>query len=187
MKTATIPHPGHGRSADYYYGGTRRDVWAGAGGLLLLVLGCNIIPAGVVGLLQVRPDLAFGPLEVPWWTPPLMAWAVVGFVAYTAMAIAAWLVVRQRDLSILGRWAIQPFETQLALGGLAAIALFALSVPGPALALLIVQWMALSLAAMRFFILSRGAMWLTVGALGAVTAMMGWMTAVYAMNPNIGP
>jgi tryptophan-rich sensory protein len=186
MKTATFAHPGHAPSAGYG-GTTRRDVWAGAGGLVLLVLGCNLIPAGVVGLLQVRPDLAFGPMEVPWWTPPMIAWAVVGFATYTAMGVAAWLVVRQRDLSILARWATVPFETQLALGGLAAIALFALSVPGPALALLIVQAGALSLAAMRFFILSRPAMWLSVGALASVTAMTAWMSIVVAMNPNVGP
>lgn len=187
MRSATIPHTGRAHDA-YAAGETRRDVWAGVGGLLLLVLGCNIIPGAATALVYYQTrEAPFGALDIPWWTPPLTVWAAVGFATYTLMAIGAWLIVRQRDVTILGRWATVPFETQLALGGLAAIALFALYVPGPALALLIVQAGAVVVTAMRFFYLSRPATWLMVLALGAVTALLAWTGMLVLLNPDVAP
>jgi translocator protein len=185
MRSATVTHPGR----DNYYDlpTTRRDVWAGAGGLILLMLGCNIVPAAVVALQYARPGALFGGLEVPFWTPPAVAWAAVGFAMHTMMGIAAWLIVKQRDVSILGHWAIGPFEMQLALGGLAAVALFGLHVPVAALALLGVQALALTDAMLRKFILSRPAVWLLLPCLLAVMAMTAWVGVVTDMNPGAMP
>jgi hypothetical protein len=96
-------------------------------------------------------------------------------------------VVRQRDLTILGRWAMVPFETQLALGGLAVVALFVAKVPGPALALMIVQAGALAMTAMRFYYLSRPASRLLVASLLAVMAVLAWTGVLVVMNPEVGP
>src|SRR5687768_17260330 len=108
MKAATIPRPGRARSIDSSYT-TQRDVWAGWGGLAILLLISLAIPIGAAA--WVDRVGAFGALDVPWWTPRLEVWAGVGVATYMLMAVAGWLVVRQRDLSILGRWAMVPFET----------------------------------------------------------------------------
>jgi tryptophan-rich sensory protein len=126
-------------------------------------------------------------LDLPYWTPPLEVWAGVGAAAYLSMTLASWLVVRQRDLTILGRWAMVPFETQLALGGLAVVALFVAAVPGPALALMIVQAGALAMAAMRFYYLSRPASRLLVASLLAVGAVLAWTGVLVVLNPEVGP
>jgi tryptophan-rich sensory protein len=185
MKAAIISAPGRVRSVDDFELRAPRDVWAGAGGLVLLVLASALVPAGAA--LAVYHLGAFRGLEIPWWTPRLEVWAAAGGAAYVAMGVAAWLIVRQRDLSILGRWAMVPFETQLALGGLAAVALFVAGVPGPALALLIVQAGALTMAAMRFYFLSRAASRLMVASLLVVTAMLAWTGVLVVLNPEVGP
>jgi tryptophan-rich sensory protein len=185
MKAATIPHPGRARTVDSLDTYAPRDLWAGAGGLLLLVLLCAAVPVGA-GAAIYQLGFLRG-LELPYWTPVLEVWAGVAAAAYLSMALAAWLVVRQRDLTILGRWAIVPFETQLALGGLAAVALFVARVPGPALALLIVQAGALTMAAMRFYYMSRPASRLLVFSLLAVMAALAWTGMLVVLNPEVGP
>jgi tryptophan-rich sensory protein len=185
MKAATIPHPGRARTVDTFGTDAPRDVWAGAGGLLLLVLLASLVPAGA-GAAVYQLGFLRG-LDLPAWTPPLEVWAGVAAAAYLSMALAAWLIVRQRDLTILGRWAIVPFETQLALGGLAVVALFVAKVPGPALALMIVQAGALAMAAMRFYYMSRPASRLLVFSLLAVMAVLAWTGVLVVLNPEVGP
>jgi tryptophan-rich sensory protein len=185
MKAATIPHPGRARTVDRLGTYAPRDLWAGAGGLFLLTLLCAAVPVGAAAAVYHLGFLRG--LALPYWTPPLEVWAGVGAAAYLSMALASWLVVRQRDLTILGRWAMVPFETQLALGGLAVVALFVAKVPGPALALMIVQAGALAMAAMRFYYLSRPASRLLVASLLAVMAVLAWTGVLVVMNPEVGP
>lgn len=185
MKAATIPHPGRARTVDSLGTYAPRDLWSGAGGLFLLTLLCAAVPVGAAVAVYQLGFLRG--LELPYWTPPIEVWAGVGAAAYLSMALASWLIVRQRDLTILGRWAMVPFETQLALGGLAVVALFVARVPGPALALMIVQAGALAMAAMRFYYLSRPASRLLVASLLAVTAVLAWTGVLVVLNPEVGP
>src|SRR5215208_4141437 len=98
MRYASLAHTGHPEPATV----VRRDLWASWGGLALLIIGCNAIPA--VAALLLDRGAPFEDLALPWWTPRAEALAVAAVVSYTAMAVATWLIVRQRDLVVMMRW-----------------------------------------------------------------------------------
>ena len=75
----------------------------------------------------------------------------------------------------------------LVLGSFAVVALFVARVPGPALALMIVQAGALAMAAMRFYYMSRPASRLLVASLLAVGAVLAWTGVLVVLNPEVGP
>ena len=109
-------------------------------------------------------------------TPPPWVFGPVWSILYLLMAVAAWLVWRQRIYENV--WlALSLFIVQLILNGLWSLAFFGLRRPGAALVEIIVLLAAIALTAMRFAESSRVAFWL-------MTPYGAWV--LYASYLNFG-
>jgi benzodiazapine receptor len=112
----------------------------------------------------------------PAGTPPPWVFGPVWSTLYLLMAVAAWLVWRQRvheDVSL----ALTLFMTQLILNGLWSFVFFGLRRPGAALVEIVVLLAAIVVTATRFAEHSRLALWL-------MTPYGVWVT--YASYLNFG-
>jgi benzodiazapine receptor len=95
----------------------------------------------------------------PAGTPPPWIFGPVWSILYLLMAVAAWLVWRQRihqDVWLALMW----FMAQLILNGLWSFIFFGLRRPGAALVEIIVLLIAIAMTATRFAEFSRPAFWL---------------------------
>jgi len=109
-------------------------------------------------------------------TPPPWIFGPVWSILYVLMALAAWLVWRQRiheDVRLALVW----FMAQLILNGLWSFVFFGLRRPGAALVEIIVLLTAIALTATRFAEHSRPAFWL-------MTPYAAWV--LYASYLNFG-
>jgi translocator protein len=112
----------------------------------------------------------------PTGTPPPWVFGPVWSTLYLLMAVAAWLVWRQRVHEDVGQ-ALALFTAQLILNGLWSFVFFGLRRPGTALVEIIVLLAAIALTAMRFAEHSRLAFWL-------MTPYVAWVA--YASYLNFG-
>jgi tryptophan-rich sensory protein len=108
--------------------------------------------AGVGGLLTAAGmrDGWYAQLAKPDWTPPGWVFGPVWTVLYTMMAVAAWLVWRQRNGSGRNK-ALTVFAVQLALNVVWSALFFALRSPGIAFAEIILLWLAIAATLVSFW------------------------------------
>jgi len=112
----------------------------------------------------------------PAGTPPPWLFGPVWSILYMLMAVAAWLVWRQRIYEDV--WlALALFMVQLILNGLWSCVFFGLRRPGAALVEILALLAAIAMTAMQFAELSRLAFWL-------MTPYGAWV--VYASYLNFG-
>ena len=105
-----------------------------------------VICLGTAGLGAVVTDLSvrdwYATLEKPSWNPPNWLFGPVWTTLYIGMAIAAWLVWRQRGLGE-GWLPLTLFGIQLTLNAIWSALFFGFRSPGAAFAEIILLWLAI--------------------------------------------
>jgi len=112
----------------------------------------------------------------PVGTPPPWVFGPVWSILYLVMAVAAWLVWRQRTHADV-RFTLALFMAQLILNGVWSLVFFGLRRPGAALAEIIILLAGIVITAVSFAAFSRLAFWL-------MTPYCAWV--VYASYLNFG-
>lgn len=108
-------------------------------GFILICFG-----AAAIGGLVTTPQIPgwYAELAKPTWTPPSWLFGPVWSLLYLMMAVAAWLVWRERGFAVT-KWPMIVFGIQLALNSLWSIMFFGLQKPGFALIEIVVLWFAI--------------------------------------------
>jgi len=117
--------------------------------------------AAGIGSLATTPAIPgwYASLQKPAWTPPNWLFGPVWTLLYLSMAIAAWLVWRERGFQG-ARLALALFAAQLVLNTLWSILFFGLRSPGAALVEIGVLWAAIFATMLAFWRVSHAAGWL---------------------------
>jgi benzodiazapine receptor len=127
----------------------------------LLTLICFIfvcMAAGGLGGFVTTPRIPgwYAQLAKPEWTPPNWVFGPVWTLLYLMMAVAGWLVWRQRGIG-RAKLSFGLFAVQLALNSAWTILFFGLRNPGAALVDIIMLWLAILATLVMFFRYSRWA------------------------------
>lgn len=146
-------------------------------GLVVLLALC--LGAAAVGALATRPRVEpwYAALAKPSWTPPDWVFGPVWTVLYIAMAVAAWLIWRQKG------WAgakvpLLVFAVQLALNMAWSWLFFWLRNPGLGFADILLLWVAIAATLLAF--------WRRSAAAGILLApYLAWVTFAAALNFSI--
>jgi translocator protein len=101
-----------------------------------------------------QPGAWYAALAKPSWTPPGWVFGPVWTLLYVAMAVAAWLVWRERGFSG-ARVALALFSGQLVLNALWSWLFFGLQAPGLALLDILMLWFVLAATTIAFWRLRR--------------------------------
>ena len=119
------------------------------------------LAAGVVGSLVTKPSIPgwYASLQKPAWTPPNWLFGPAWTLLYLMMAVAAWLVWRERGFGG-ARLALALFAAQLVLNALWSILFFGLKSPGAALVEIAFLWAAILATAAGFWRVTHPAGWL---------------------------
>jgi len=126
-------------------------------GLAIAVALC--FAAAGIGSLYTTPAIPtwYASLQKPSWTPPGWLFGPVWTVLYLMMAIAVWLVWRERGFTGA---ALALFAVQLALNSLWSVIFFGWKSPGLALVEILFLWTAIFLTMLAFWRISHAAGWL---------------------------
>jgi len=144
---------------------------------LLIFFGSCLAVAASGTVFTARSVKTWYPgLLKPAGTPPAWVFGPVWSILYLLMAVAAWLVWRQR-MNADVRLALALFAAQLILNGLWSFIFFGLRMPGAALVEIMALLVAIAMTVMRFAELSRLAFWL-------MTPYGAWV--LYASYLNFG-
>jgi translocator protein len=156
-------------------GGSGRSVVA-----LAVFFAACFLAAGIGGLFtgpQVAPGEWYDTLAKPFFTPPSWLFGPVWTALYAAMAVAGWLVWRER-----GRMNVRPalvlFGAQLILNLLWSVVFFGMESPGWGLVEILILWGAIFLTIISFMRVSRMAGWLLV-------PYLMWVTFATFLNAGI--
>ena len=135
---------------------TSRTAWRSAAALSVCLAAC-FAAAAFGGLFS---SAATGPwyraLRKPAFTPPGWVFGPVWTVLYAAMAVAAWLVWRQRGRPGV-RGALTWFGVQLALNAAWSPLFFGLRRPDLGFAVIVLLWAAIAVTAWKFLRISKPA------------------------------
>lgn len=146
-------------------------------GLAVLLALC--LGAAALGSAATVPriDDWYATLNKPLWTPPSWVFGPVWTVLYIAMAVAAWLVWRQRETG--GVWVpLLLFAVQLALNMAWSWLFFGLKSPALGFADIVLLWIAIAATLVAFWGRSRVA--------GLLLApYLAWVTFAAALNYSI--
>lgn len=146
-------------------------------GLAVLLALC--LGAAALGSAATVPriDDWYATLNKPLWTPPSWVFGPVWTVLYIAMAVAAWLVWRQRETG--GVWVpLLLFAVQLALNMAWSWLFFGLKSPALGFADIVLLWIAIAATLVAFWGRSRVA--------GLLLApYLVWVTFAAALNYSI--
>lgn len=126
---------------------------------------------------QFMPGAWYQELAKPAWTPPSWLFGPVWTVLYAMMAVAAWLVWRERGLAG-APWALSLFVVQLALNTLWSWLFFGMQRPGLAMVDIVALWIAILCTATAFGGTSR------VAAVLLVPYLL-WVSFAAALNFSI--
>jgi tryptophan-rich sensory protein len=120
-------------------------------------------------------------LAKPGWTPPDWVFGPVWSCLYLAMAVAGWLVWRQRTWSVV-RVAIGLFGVQLLLNAAWSGLFFALRSPAIAFCEIVILWAAIAATTRAFWRISPAAGWLFVPYLSWSSFAAALNFAIWRMN-----
>ena len=117
--------------------------------------------AAGVGSLYTTPAIPgwYASLEKPAWTPPAWLFGPVWTLLYLSMAVAVWLVWRERGAAGAGA-ALALFAVQLALNALWSVVFFGWRRPDLALVEIFFLWAAIFATTLSFRRVSQFAAWL---------------------------
>lgn len=118
--------------------------------------------AAAVGSLYTAPAIPtwYASLQKPAWNPPNWVFGPVWTLLYLMMAVAVWLVWRERGLAGAAALAIALFAIQLILNSLWSIIFFGWRRPGLALVEIFFLWAAIFATMLSFWRISNAAGWL---------------------------
>jgi tryptophan-rich sensory protein len=151
-----------------------RSTWRQVAALLGFVLIC--FAAAGLGSLATASSVNdwYRTLERPTWSPPDWVFGPVWTTLYLMMAVAAWLVWRQKGWSA----AVRPlswFGAQLALNVLWSVLFFGMQRPGWAFAEVLLLWLAIAGTIASFWPRSRPASLL-------MTPYLAWTSFAAVLN-----
>jgi len=143
-------------------------------GLLAVLLFACFSAAAIGGLSTAEAVRAWYPtLDKPPWTPPSWAFGPIWTVLYTAMAFAAWQVVRTAPER--ARELLTLFGVQLLLNAAWSPVFFGMQQPELGLVVITAMWMAIVACIVRFWPISRAA----AAAMGLYLA---WVSVAWSLN-----
>lgn len=132
------------------------------GVVLALALAASAAAQGLGAWLTSRSVTTWYPTLVkPPWTPPDWVFGPVWTVLYVLMAVAAWLVWRERARDAIGS-ALFLYDVQLALNVLWSALFFGMRSPGAGLIGIVALWAAIAGTLVAFWRIRRLAGWLLV-------------------------
>ena len=139
--------------------------------------------AAGIGSLATTPAIPgwYASLSKPAWTPPNWLFGPVWTALYLSMAVAAWLVWRERGFGG-ARLALALFAAQLALNALWSILFFGLKSPGAGLVGIAFLWAAIFATMAAFWRVRPLAGWLFVPYLWWVTFALFLNYAIWRAN-----
>lgn len=122
---------------------------------------CACFAAAGIASLYTTPAIPnwYASLEKPAWTPPAWVFGPVWTLLYLAMAVAVWLVWRERGFT-RAPLALTLFAVQLVLNALWSIVFFGWRRPGLALVEIHFLWAAIFATMLAFWRISQPAAWL---------------------------
>jgi len=146
-------------------------------GLVVAIAIC--FGAAAIGGAATAPQIPnwYADLAKPSWTPPDWIFGPVWSALYLMMAVAAWLVWRQRGLAAAWR-PLLLFLLQLVLNSLWSIAFFGLQNPAAAAVEIVWLWVAILLTMLAFWPRSAAA-----GAL--LLPYLAWVSFAAVLNFEI--
>jgi tryptophan-rich sensory protein len=146
-------------------------------GLIAFIVLC--FAAAGIGSAVTTPKIDgwYADLVKPTWNPPNWSFGPVWTVLYLAMAVAAWLVWRQKGWSD-AKLPLSLFAVQLALNVLWSCLFFGLEKPGLAFAEILVLWAAIAATTAAFWHRSK---------LAGLSFLpyLGWVTFAAVLNFTI--
>jgi tryptophan-rich sensory protein len=123
-------------------------------------------------------------LTQPGWAPPAWSFGPVWTLLYVLMAVAAWLVWRERGW-LRARGALGLFVAQLAFNALWSWLFFGWHRGGLAFADIVALWLTLAATVVAFARIRRAAAWLLAPYLAWVTFAAALNHAVWQRNPTL--
>jgi tryptophan-rich sensory protein len=149
---------------------------------LVLFLGLSFGAAFIGSLFtSTSVDGWYRTLPKPAWTPPGWTFGPVWTLLYLAMALAAWLVWRQRASSNVSV-ALSLFIAQLVLNAAWSAVFFGLQNPGLAFANIVLLWSAIAATMIAFWRITATAGWLFVPYILWVTFATALNFAIWRLN-----
>lgn len=154
----------------------RSAVRTRSSGIALGVILLLCLATGGLGAAWTNLSVAtwYADLQKPSWNPPNWVFGPVWTALYVMMAVAAWLVWRERGLS-WGKAPLALFAVQLVLNAAWSGLFFGLRNPGLALVEIALLWSAIVATAVSF---SRISGW----AAGLLVPYLGWVSFAAVLN-----
>ncbi|MEO7245700.1 MAG: TspO/MBR family protein [Rubrivivax sp.] len=140
--------------------------------------------AAIGGFAAANASAFYATLTQPAWAPPGWVFGPVWTVLYALMAVAAWLVWRERG-RVPVRGALILFVVQLAVNGLWSWPFFAWRQGGVALAEVLLLWMLIIATALAFRRIRPLAAALLLPYLAWVTLASVLNAVLWRMNPDL--
>jgi len=141
--------------------------------------------AGSVGALaSARAATFYGQLFRPSWAPPAWLFGPVWSVLYLCMAVAAWLVWRERGFKG-GRLALSLFVIQLVANALWTWLFFGLHAGALSLAEILVLWLLIAATIFKFWPVRRLAALLLLPYLAWVSFAAALTLSLWRLNPGV--
>lgn len=156
-------------------------------GLVVLLAIC--LGAAAAGSAVTNPRIAgwYATLNKPSWTPPNWVFGPVWTVLYVGMAVAAWLIWRQRGMVGSARTPLVLFAVQLAFNVAWSWLFFGLRSPGLAFLDIVLLWIAIAATLVAFWRRSLAAGLLLVPYLAWVTFAAILNLAIWQLNTGPSP
>ena len=151
---------------------------------LVVLLGATFLASAIGGLASRGASGFYAQLDRPPWAPPGAVFGPVWTVLYVLMAIAAWLVWRERRVDG-ARGAFTLYGVQLALNALWSWLFFAWRRGGLALAEVVVLLVLIALTVVAFWRVRRLAGVLLLPYLAWVAYATALTASVWRRNPEL--